>query len=480
MRLITLVLFLCPAALMAQPITWDAPIIVNSNIDLGNTRPKIALTKGGVPVVMWGRATNREVYVSRGTENGFSQPVVVTPQGMNAFVQSWAGPSLDVRDDTVFVAFKLQPDQEEYVYVVRSVDGGRTFDDTMRVSSNNWSRFPEVSILPGGNPVVTYMEFEPNFLDPHYAVCVSEDGGLNFSDPVSASGVAPGESCDCCPGFILAERDQIVMMFRNNDNDLRDIWASISTDGGKTFSFGKDIDENNWMIGGCPSTGPEAITVGDSLVAVWMSGASGKSKINVGTADLKALNVGINSEITPATDNQQNYPKIAGDDLFVIATWQEIENGSRNIKSVWSTQGAQGLIGKSSFQVNANANGIQQSPDVAYANGFIHLVWQDVSARKVMYRRARIDLASASKRATNKPFITLTPNPTSDQMYVYTENKLTTPIDVVIYTSLGQPKLKATREVRSFTLDISHLNPGFYTVEVSYNEEVRIKKILVQ
>ena len=160
-----------------------------------------------------------------------------------------------VRDNDVFVTFKAQPENSGFVYVVKSTDGGKTFGDTVRVSDNNWSRFPEVAVLPNGNPVVTYMDFDPDFKDPRYVVSVSNDGGKSFQDVVSATEEAPGEACDCCPGFIMADNDRITILFRNNDNDLRDIWASISEDGGKTFHLAKDIDESNWTIGGCPSTG---------------------------------------------------------------------------------------------------------------------------------------------------------------------------------------------------------------------------------
>ncbi|MBO6515105.1 MAG: T9SS type A sorting domain-containing protein [Bacteroidia bacterium] len=466
MRLLVIILFLFSLPTLAQTINWDAPVVVNSEINMGNTRPKIALTKDNIPIVMWGRAPNREVYVSKWTGNNFSTPVKVTPQGVNAFVQNWAGPGLEAQEDTVYVTFKSQPEQDGFVYVVRSIDGGKTFGDTLRVSSNNWSRFPEVSILPGGNPVVTYMDFEPGFIEPHYAVCTSDNGGVTFSEPISASGIAPGEACDCCPGFILAERDQIVVMFRNNDNDLRDIWASVSKDGGRTFPLGKDIDRNDWIIGGCPSTGPEAITIGDSLVAVWMSGASGKSKINIGTADLKALNVGINSEITPETNNQQNYPKIDGDGQFIITTWQEIENGSRNIKCSWSDRGPSALISKVPFDVNVNKKGVQQSPDISYSNGVVHIVWQDLTARKVMYRRGEINVSSINKPTLANLDFDLYPNPSNNICTVKLDPIINEKGTIEIRTSVGQ--LMSIHEIipgTSLVINTSNgFNPGVYLV----------------
>ena len=138
-------------------------------------------------MVMWGKSNNLGVYVSTLNGTAFSSPLKVTPNGVNAFVQSWAGPGMDVLGDNVFVSFKSQPENAGFVYVVKSSDGGKTFGDTVRVSNNNWSRFPEVAVLPNGNPVVTFMDFDPNFKDPRYVVSVSKDGGKSFQQTVNAS-----------------------------------------------------------------------------------------------------------------------------------------------------------------------------------------------------------------------------------------------------------------------------------------------------
>ncbi|MFT5725310.1 MAG: hypothetical protein ACI9JN_002434, partial [Bacteroidia bacterium] len=378
--------------------------------------------------------------------------------------------------------FKSQPEHSGFVYVVRSVDGGRTFGDTIRVSDNNWSRFPEVAVMPGGNPVVTFMEFDEDFAEPRYAVTASTDGGRSFGQTVNASKNAPGEACDCCPGFIMADNQRITVLFRNNDDDLRDIWATISTDGGKTFSLSADIDKNNWMIGGCPSTGPEAITIGDSLVSVWMSGASGNSLINVGTSDLNKLGVGVNGALTPKfTNGNQNYPKIAGNEKAIGVVWQQVENSSRNIQFSWTTNGPEKLIQSSLVQLNINALGVQQNPDIAFDGTYFHVVWQDLTAKKVMYRRGNVNLTSG---IADQPIVNdfqISPNPVhGSKAYLSIENGNGF-IQTNLYNSNGQYITQLNMDTRpnQIVLDMPVGLSGLYFIEIISLEKTYYKKVLI-
>ncbi|MFT5512762.1 MAG: hypothetical protein ACI8SE_001160 [Bacteroidia bacterium] len=483
MKYLLIILYFLPFISQAQSVKWDDPIVVNDNNTIGNTRPKVAVTKDGNPLVMWGKATNQGVYVSKLNNGSFTSPLKVTPDGINAFVQSWAGPGLDARGDTAYVTFKSQPESSGFVYVVRSTDGGKTFGDTIRVSDNNWSRFPEVAILPNGNPVVTFMDFDKDFHDPRYVVAASSDGGKSFGNTVNASGKAPGEACDCCPGFIMADQKRITILFRNNDNDLRDIWASISTDGGKTFELAKDIDNNNWMIGACPSTGPEAITVGDSLISVWMSGATGRSVVNVGTANITDLNVGINAVVTPDVANAiQNYPKIAGDQSVLAVTWQEVAQSSRNVMFGMSITGASGLQKFTPIQVNVNSQGVQQNPDIAYDGDYVHLVWQDITAKKLMYRRGKISTVagfeSLSKASLNA---TIYPNPATNVLTINISDQSILNSKIQLNNVLGQTVLSTTLSNNTNNhIPVGHLTPGVYTLQLSNQNSTLIEKIEIQ
>lgn len=466
---IAIILLILPLGVFGQNrLVWEAPLEVNSDVTKGWNRPKIALTTGGVPIVMWGKANNREVYLARWDGEGFGSPVRVTPEGMNAFVQNWAGPSMDARGDTVFVAFKSQPENEGFVYTVRSVDGGKTFGDTVRVSDWNYTRFPEVSVLPGGDPVVNYMNFESGFLEPHYSVAVSNDRGMTYGDNVDVSAGAAGEACDCCPGFVLAEKDRIITLFRNNDNNLRDMWATVSIDGGKSFDRGADIDANNWEIGSCPSSGADGVTEGDSLLAVWMSGASGYSRINIGKVDLGNIGVGLNAELTPGSTANQNYPKVAGSGRQVVVVWQEANSGSLNILARASTSGIRGVLDSPTDTVNLPLTGSRQNPDIASDGDVFHVIWQDNRNRKVMYRRGRISGSSGLPSHSTEHRREIYPNPSTGIVHLTGSSQIE---DIAVFTSNGVP---VQVDFEGDKLDLSPLKNGVYLVEIQDQNGGRI------
>ncbi len=464
-KLIVFIILTIPGLLGAQTMGLTPTLVVNSDKALGYARPRIVLNKSGAPVIIWGRANNKEIYTSTMGSGGFGMADTITPTGVYAAVQSWMGPSIGASGDTLFVAFKSQPEHTGFVYVVRSIDGGITFGDTVRVSSENWSRFAEVSVRPGGHPQVTYMEFDPNFSDPKYVVAVSNDGGMTFSSPVDGSSTSQGEACDCCPGFILAEKQRTVVMFRNNDNNLRDMWATVSTNGGMGFNTGADIDDNNWILNSCPSSGPDAITHKDTLIAVWMSGASGYSKVNIGRADLNNLANNSNSEITPGTFTNQNYPRIAGNGDTIAVVWQEVSAGKIEIKIMASTNGVKGLASASPVAINPSSSNYNGNPDIAYRNGVFHIVWQSNTDQTVYYRTADMR-GGVGLNESEKPTIRIYPNPAREYINI-TVTDMSPGYNYTILNTMGA-QIESGHLEGSGTqrIEVSELPPGIYFVRL--------------
>lgn len=459
----TFLALLCGLAGYSQQLLWDEPIVVNDDLLKGYARPRIEANSDGKPVVMWGKATNREIYVSVGNGQGFNDPVQITPEGMTAFVQSWAGPGIASLGDTIMVAFKSQPDEEGYVYLAQSFDGGLSFD-TVRVNNDHYGRFPEVAIAPNGLVVVKYMEHNEEWMEPMYSTTVSTDGGKNFGPMVHVAGGAVGESCDCCPGFVMADEDQIITLWRNNEFNLRDMWISISEDQGETFT-GSDIDNNTWIINSCPSTGPDAIRLGDTVVATWMSGASGFSRVNVGEVNSTDVSSNFNFEITPGVEANQNYPRIGGNNKVVGVVWQEVVEGNLEIQFAYSFDGVVALDGTNAETVNVDALGSQLNPDVVFANDAFHFVWQDQRSKAVIYRRARVDYTNRVTEIGGM-VLQLYPNPSSDEVRLKGLNG--TLANVEVYNSVGQ-LVAVYSGIEGFS--VKDYAPGIYRVGLELNDK---------
>ncbi len=358
----------------------------------GKTRPRIVVDSNGTPVVMWGRKTNDKVYVARLDGNSFTTPVSVVPGSEEAFVSDWAGPDIASNGNDVFVTYHSQPEAEGFVYVVKSSDGGVSFGDTVKAESAavEQSRFPVITVDPNGNPAVMFMKFEGNWIDPQYVVANSPDGGSTYLDDVNASEIAPGEVCDCCPAALLSEGQRQVAMFRNNDNNLRDLWVTISNDNGADFDTGDDMDPNNWIINSCPSTGPDGYINGDSLYTVWMSAGQGESRVYMSSVHLPTATRGTTWEVAPNSNSSanQNYPRIAGDGEVMGIVYQEAASGNFDCYITISTDG--GLNFSEPLRIHDDPSGTQRNPDIVYADGLFHVVFEDVSAGSVIYRQVTL------------------------------------------------------------------------------------------
>ena len=461
-------ILLIPSMCFAQiELDWSEQLIVNENAELGYTRPKVVFTANNIPVVMWSRKTNKEVFVSRWDGSSFGTPVKVTPEGLNVFAQDWAAPDMAAYGNKVVVAFAAVPETSGLLYTVTSLDGGLTFSDTVRVSNNPVTRFPAVTVSPDLSVSVAFMEFEPDYLEPHYAVATSSDGLQPYTNSVKATGPAPGEACDCCPANIITNGDKHVLFFRNNDNDLRDIWASVSTDNGQSFATVKEIDTTNWMIGACPSSGPSGMLNDDSLFYTWMSGASGNTRVMIGAASSTDLSIGQHYMITPdiASNVSQNFPIIAGYRKNTGVVWEENQSGVSTIKLAVSDAGVLSLPKDSIYLVSTNSNSFAKNPHVAFSNGVYHITWQDIRSQSIYYRNATIkNFVGINEALKAEKQIGVFPNPSDGIIHL---DNLTNMNSIKVFNLTGQ--LVHERQInfeKTISIDLSDLPKGTYILEV--------------
>jgi hypothetical protein len=480
MKKIFVILFFIPIISIAQVgLDWSKQITVNDNTELGYTRPKVVFTNNNIPVVMWSKKTNQEVYVSRWNGNNFGTPVKVTPDGIKVFAQDWAAPDMAAYGNKVVVTYSVVPEETGLIYTVTSTDGGVTFSDTVRVSDNPITRFPAVTVAPDWSVSVAYMEFEPGYLEPHYTVARSIDGLQPYSSAIKATGPAPGEACDCCPANIFTNGDKHVLLFRNNDNNLRDIWASVSSDDGKTFGLVKEIDTTNWMIGACPSSGPSGMITDDSLFYTWMSGASGNTRVMIASASSNDLGIGQHYMVTPnlGSNSSQNFPIIAGFRRNIGVVWEEVQSGVSTIKFIVGQNGMPSLQKDSIYLVNTDSNSFAKNPHVAFSNGVYHITWQDVRSRSIYYRSATIKnfVGINEVHHLNKSNL-IYPNPANGIFKISNLNSVSV---IKIYNNMGsiiyQKEVKLDSELE---LDLSIYPAGNYIVQLFGQNLMETRKLV--
>lgn len=370
------------------PLSWSTTALLGGNA-FGSIRPRVTVPGDNLPVIVFGSPDSLAIFKVKSTGTTFSAPQRITPIGINAVSMTWQGQEIASNGNNVFMTFKCSPETDQPIYTVKSSNAGLSFQNIVRVDDigGDVCRFPCVDILPDGNPVVAFMRFDAGFTSPRYVVANSVDGGLSYlPDVIASTNVFAGDVCDCCPANITVNGNVQVMSYRNNDVNIRDIKSVLSFTNGSSFPSGIAVDNTNWLINQCPSTGPDVVIAGDSLITVWKSGSSSQ-RVWVSCANINNTTIGTYGMLHN-NGTIQNFPRIAGNGDTLGVVWEEKSGNQTYIKFTYSVTGAKGLF-LNQVTISTSLQN-QTKPDIAYRNGTFHVVWSDESTNKCVYRKATV------------------------------------------------------------------------------------------
>ncbi len=449
-------------------LSWNNAIDVATS-SCSNLHPRIVLDRNNNPLVLWGQSTN--AMFSRWTGTAFTIPVAVNPMSIPVFTASWAGPDIASKGDTVYVVFKESPENTGKIYVVHSYDGGVNFSTPVQVDfiADSVSRFPTVTTDDTGNPIIGFMKFNSTFGDSRWVVAKSTDFGNTFSTDVKASGFSGGEICDCCPGQLVSAGNTVAMLYRDNLNNIRDTWTGISIDGGNTFNSGLSIDQNNWMLMSCPSTGPDGILIGDTLYSTFMSLGTGYDLIYWSKASISNLqcsgSVALTGMFTGLT--QQNYPRIANFFNATAIVWKQVVSSSSQLAVYFTDDIHNGFPMNYDTVAFGNLSEVTNS-DVAISNGKVHVVWQDNVSGTVKYRAGTYAVPGGVKVVYDNSLLTVYPNPAGDFINLNIE-KIPGYFGYSILDITGKNVLQSNFQSLNISqqIDVSHLADGTFILQPS-------------
>jgi Secretion system C-terminal sorting domain len=478
--LIHLLLFL-PTFLHGQSLYLSDPLVVSTS-GTGSRAPRVALLEGNRPVIYWGKTgSNPKLYLAFGENNGFGAPVEVSTNGIDLDLWGGAlGPQIAARGNTLFLIF------ESYgtgIYSIKSDDGGQSFSAPVLVYSPPQGRYatlPSVAIDPALNPVVSFITTNANEQDARYEITHSTNGGFSFPPTTIANTPAAGEEvCECCPATIGAfSGDEIYLAFRNNDDNLRDIWVAKSIDGGASFTEATDIDDTDWQTQTCPQSGPDMMISSDSIYAVFFSAAMA-SNIYLSTLDKASMSLGNQFQITSSTapDLNQGNPVIAGNGDTMAVVWEEYVGNNWNIQMCWSVNGSGELL-NNRITID-ESTGSQKLADIAYEDGQFHIVYEDQSNGSVVYRRASFEEILASKDITkNAATVTLSPNPFSNTTTVMINGDGFDNFTATLYTAQGLKVADYQSNGNELNITQTELNSGIYFLKIQRGDQQITERLI--
>lgn len=453
-------------------IAWQNEISVSDGSIYGTYRPRMTLNASGHPVIVYGNPLG-ELYSSRFNGVDFDAPVAILPAGMGAYVADWTGPDIASKGDTVIIVFKALPMTSGNVYSVKSIDGGITYSDTIRVDShvgNAW--MTSMDMDANGNPVVAYMGHDGSWTNPRYILANSNDAGDTYNPEMEIVTI-PGEACDCCPAEVVIDGNRQMLLYRNNDNNVRDIQGVFSNDAGTSFPFQTNIDNLNWTLSACPATGPHGVYTGNNeFLSVYTSAAGGQNRVYLTNSDVNGGLTYLSRDTIPKHGNtiQQNYPRIHGKNDTLVMAWQERIGTDWEIFTSVSTNNLNDHIAelKGYYQLgNDNSTGTQQTPDVRFSNKTFHLCYSNVFTNTVIYRTGEIDAIGLTELALRP---TVYPNPSNGS---FTISNLQDASSLKVYDQMGREvNTQITMQGKSFIVDILPSIKGIYHLHIRTQTEV--------
>lgn len=264
--------------------------------------PAIALSPDGGGFVVWvshdpnGKA---DVMIARFSADGQTESAPVRVNSQPGIATAWRGdpPTVAVAaDHTIFVAWTAKVDSTSAhatdVYLSASRDNGRTFADPVKVNDDikpavhgmhsltitkdgriylAWLDERNVSPMPAMD-MKTNQRTSGHHMESNRELFIasSSDGGHTFS----ANQRVATNVCPCCKTALAMDNDgRVYVSWRQVlPGDFRHIAIASSIDEGRTFSEMKVVSDDQWMLAGCPVSGPAlALSQDGTLRVLWYS-----------------------------------------------------------------------------------------------------------------------------------------------------------------------------------------------------------------
>jgi len=207
------------------------------------------------------------------------------------------------------------------VYFTQSFDNGKTWNKPqplVKDTSSYDQRYYDVALLPNGEAAVIWLD--------NRKTNEKEGSGLFFATTSGKNGFGEGhlisqQCCQCCrTDLFIDKKGGIHALYRGIIQDsIRDMVHIVSTDGGKSFSSPERISNDNWVLKGCPHTGPAMTENQDGIHFAWFTGGR-----NRGCFYTKSTDNGKTFVMHDSINTKGSHPQIASmrnGDLVVV--WDE-------------------------------------------------------------------------------------------------------------------------------------------------------------
>jgi hypothetical protein len=219
------------------------------------------------------------------------------------------------------------------IFYSQSFDEGKTWTPAIKLVNDEKGydqRYSDVSLMKSGEVVIIWLDNrKTEDVEGSALYCAVTDGKKGFANEVLVSQPA----CQCCRTSLFVDNnDNIHALYRGIINDsIRDMVHVVSTDGGKTFGKPERIFNDNWVLRGCPHTGPSMTENSEGLHFAWYTGGARKGSFFISSDD--------NGKTFTEYDSISSrgmHPQIMSmpDDKLVISWDEPVKKGGTTYKRI--------------------------------------------------------------------------------------------------------------------------------------------------
>jgi len=347
--------------------------------------PDITISDNGIIHVTWVlvSGSNKDIYYSYSSDNGFSFSEAVKINDSNGKVVAFigGGPRVRCRNDEVFISWadKRNGYTNTGIYLAQSTDSGNTWVETGRISDVDYfTIYPELEVGDDGKLHTAYYHYgsDLDIEDVRYAY--TEPNSIEFYPSIQADvNAGVGEPCDCCsPELAIGPDGSAYIAFRNNINNLRDNYIAVKRPNMNEFSTGVPIYNSGWMVSYCPSSRPY-LAVNESLLGVgFRVEQPANTYLAFSNSDSIEFNPPTNSTIN-GEDSNQDYSSVTFVDNNLHAVWSDDISENKKVRYGMISQD-DSVIQNSQNVADENGNdALQSDPIITSFDNTLYCVWSD-------------------------------------------------------------------------------------------------------
>jgi len=217
------------------------------------------------------------------------------------------------------------------VYFSWSADNGKSWSSRQSLSNDSNSidqRYFDIDILKDDRVGVIWLDSRNDAKKEGsslYFATFNEKNAIVNEKAIGAT------CCQCCRTDLFVDKEgNVHTVYRKIINDsIRDMVHAVSYDNGNTFSSAERISADNWVINGCPHSGPAIAQTQEGIAFAWYTLGSGGGVFYTTSKDNgKTFSKRDSVSSRPSAKHPQLQVSDAGDQLIV---WDESSSQGNRI-----------------------------------------------------------------------------------------------------------------------------------------------------